>query len=148
LRIVGQCHDPTPYRELAGNCPTILIERPVMHGEAMQLMAGCTMFVLPSRLEGVPRVVVEAMAMGKPVVASKINGTPYILEHGREGLLFESEDVEGLAECMDQLLTDKQLAQTLGEHARERILRDHSTGIFASRFRDMIAEVVGRRSRE
>ncbi len=143
LKVVGHCPDLTPYRKLAGDHPRILFERPVLHDEAIRLIVGCHLFILPSRLEGVPRVVVEAMAIGRPVIASRINGTPTILEDGRDGLLFESENVEELAERMDRLLSDPQLAYRLGEAAKHRIAHDFSSETFAIRFRDMIRDVVG-----
>ena len=144
LRVVGHCPDLAPYREMAGDGLRISFERPTMHDEAMRLVAGCSLFVLPSRLEGVPRAVVEAMALGKPVVASRINGTPTVLEDGRDGLLFESENVKDLAEKMDQILSNPQLAKRFGESARKRVLTELSSENFASRFRDMIADVVAK----
>jgi glycosyltransferase involved in cell wall biosynthesis len=142
LRIVGFCPDLTPYRRMANYSPRVLFEPGVSHRQAMELMDKCTVFVLPSRLEGVPRVIMEAMACKRPVVASRICGTPTLIEHGKSGLLHESEDVAGLAACLDRVLSDHKFARQLGEEARRRILDEFSEERFLEFFRGMAAAVT------
>lgn len=64
--------------------------------------------------------VIESMAMGKPIVASAVGGTPEQIENGRSGLLFEPGDEFGLAAGIDQLLSQKDFSERLGHNARER----------------------------
>ncbi|MDQ3644532.1 MAG: glycosyltransferase family 4 protein [Actinomycetota bacterium] len=77
-------------------------------------------FVLPSTSEGLPVALLEAMAHGKAVVASRVGGIPEIVEDGREGLLVEPGDPQRLASALARLLEDRALARTLGAAARAR----------------------------
>lgn len=77
-------------------------------------------YVQPSRYETFGVVLLEAMACGKPVVASKVGGIPFVVEDGKTGLLFESENVDELAEKIVHLLRDKELRAKMGEAGRER----------------------------
>lgn len=75
-------------------------------------------FALPSRLEGLPLVLVEIMAMGKPVVASAVNAVPEAITDGDNGLLVRAADPQGLADALARVAADKNLAGRLGEAAR------------------------------
>jgi len=76
--------------------------------------------VFPSRYEPFGIVLLEAMASGKPVVASKVGGIPFVVEDGKTGLLFERGNVEVLAEKIIMLLRDEELRKRMGEAGRER----------------------------
>lgn len=88
------------------------------------LIAGCDVLCLPSRAEGLPLVVLEAMAQAKPVVASAVGGTPELVIHGETGLLVPPGDPAALARALTELLDDPARAAALGEAGRERVLRD------------------------
>ena len=77
-------------------------------------------YVQPSRYETFGVVLLEAMACGKPIVASNVGGIPFVVDDGKTGLLFESENVEELAEKVILLLRDKDLRAKMGEAGRER----------------------------
>ena len=77
-------------------------------------------YVQPSRYETFGVVLLEAMACGKPVIASNVGGIPFVVENGKTGLLFESENVEELAEKIMFLLKDDELRAKMGEAGRER----------------------------
>jgi glycosyltransferase involved in cell wall biosynthesis len=68
--------------------------------------------------DGVPNVILEAMAAGLPVVASAVSGIPEMVEHCRTGLLVSPADPESLAHGLERLLTDDELRHRLGETAR------------------------------
>jgi glycosyltransferase involved in cell wall biosynthesis len=85
------------------------------------LLAGCDVFCLPSFAEGLPLVVLEAMAQGKPVVATSVGGTPELVRDGETGLLVPPGDVEALQRALALLLGDGPLARRLGEAGRERV---------------------------
>jgi glycosyltransferase involved in cell wall biosynthesis len=144
LKIVGFCADLTPYLKLAKHSPRVEFLPGVSHTEAMKLMDNCTVFTLPSRLEGVPRVVMEAMACKRPIVASRIHGIPTLIEDNKHGLLFESEDVAGLAACLDRVLGDREFARQLGEEAHRRILDEFSEERFVEFVRGMAVAVTKR----
>lgn len=78
-------------------------------------------YVCSSHSEGVPNAMLEAMAMGAPVVSSRVGGIPSVLEHGREGHLLESLDSNQLAHTMLQLARDEDQRKRMGEAARRRI---------------------------
>ena len=73
------------------------------------LLASFDVFVLPSRSEGFGRVNLEAMAMGKPIIASNLSGFADVLTYGIEGLLVPPCDDEGLAQALTSLITDRKL---------------------------------------
>jgi len=78
------------------------------------------LFVLPSYREGMPRTILEAMAAGKPVVATNIRGCREEVVHKETGLLVPVGDAETLADAIEQILTDARLAETMGRRGRER----------------------------
>lgn len=88
------------------------------HEEAMAKLAGASFLVLPSYTEGFPNVILEAMALHKPVIASSVGAIPQMLAGGA-GLLVEAKDIDGLQDAM-QKLADVKLQNVLGENAYKR----------------------------
>ena len=80
-------------------------------------MDAATCLVLPSRSEGLGRVILEAFARGRGVVATRVGGIPDVVEDGVSGLLVENGDVAALADALTQILTDGRLAERLGSAA-------------------------------
>src|SRR5204863_3359109 len=76
-----------------------------------------TCLVLPSRSEGMGRVVVEAFCRGRAVVGSRVGGIPDLVEEGVNGLLVDPADVEGLSDALVRVLSDRPLAERLGRGA-------------------------------
>jgi glycosyltransferase involved in cell wall biosynthesis len=76
------------------------------------------LLVLPSLNEGMGRVLVEAMAAGKPVIASNVGGIPDLVKHGSTGILVPPADEEKLAGAIAQLVNNSQEAKRMGELAR------------------------------
>jgi glycosyltransferase involved in cell wall biosynthesis len=142
LKVVGYCPDLAPYQELAGGNPRISFHPGVPHEQAMALMVNCTFFVLPSRAEGVPRVLIEAMAARKPIVATRVSGIPFIIEDGCNGLLVAPDSVDDLASKMDRLLSAPGLAQQLAEEGHRRVLQELSEARHVEQFREMLEELL------
>lgn len=90
------------------------------------LFSCADVFLLPSRFEGFPISIMEAMAMGLPVVASNVGGIPDLVRHGCDGFLHTPDDVEGMAQSVAALLADRHLRGRLGEHGRRRIQEEFS----------------------
>lgn len=84
-------------------------------------LAGMDCFVLPSLNEGMGRALVEAMAAGLPVVASRVGGIPALIEHEKNGLLVPAGDSLALAAALRRILSDPLLARTLGQNAMRKI---------------------------
>lgn len=83
------------------------------------IMEASDVFVLPSYREGLPRSIIEAMAMGKPIIATDIRGCREEVFPGENGFLVEKENAEELKEAMVSLLEDKELVVEYGKRSRE-----------------------------
>jgi glycosyltransferase involved in cell wall biosynthesis len=78
--------------------------------------------VLPSGNEGTPVSVIEALAAGTPVVATRVGGVPDVVRDGVDGFLVDAGATDALAECLGRLAADPQLRARLGAAGRERVL--------------------------
>jgi glycosyltransferase involved in cell wall biosynthesis len=87
--------------------------------DAPQVIAGLDLLAVPSRSDGSPLVVCEAMAAGVPVVASRVGGLPDLVADGRTGLLVGPGRSEELARALVSLLLDPTAADELGTRSRE-----------------------------
>lgn len=86
-----------------------------------EILASIDIFVMPSLLEGLPMILLEAMAMGKPIIATDIEGIKEILENGRTGLLVPPRDPQALSEAIGDLLIHKDKARQIGLAARKAV---------------------------
>ena len=89
--------------------------------EVYRELCGADLFILSSRSEGRPNVLVEAMASGLPVIASDIEGVRELINHGENGFLFTCEDSRGLAALIETLASDRALREKAGANARATI---------------------------
>jgi len=105
-------------------------------------MTRADLIVLPSRSEGIPNVALEAMALAKPVVATRVGGTPEVIRHQREGLLVPPEKSAALAAAMVELLENKPLAEKLAANGFERVCRHFSPQRRTARIVDTYHELV------
>ena len=79
------------------------------------------MFILPSRYEGMPNALLEAMASGKANVATAVNGAPELVRDGETGFLIESENVEQLFEKIEIILLNDELRKSMETASLERV---------------------------
>jgi len=110
--------------------------------EKRRLLCECRMFVIPSLHEAYGMVAAEAMAYGKPVIASDTGGLPEVV--GDAGVLVPTGDVEGLARAINALDGDQEGRDRLGRAARER-MRAFTWDEIADRTEELYLEVAGRR---
>lgn len=106
-----------------------LQERVFLLGEradAQRIMSLFDIFVLPSLWEGLPYVLMEAGALGKPVVASDIEGVREIIQNGETGLLVPKNDPQELAEAIVQLKAEPQLRFELGKKLQEKVQDEYT----------------------
>ena len=82
-------------------------------------IAACNVYVLPSYREGTPRTVLEAMAMGRPIITTDAPGCRETVAHGDNGLLVLVRSARALAAAMEQLITHPDQRQQMGERARQ-----------------------------
>lgn len=107
--------------------------------EAMDL------FVLSSLREGLPNVVLEAMALEVPVVATRIAGVPRLVADGENGLLVEPNDVDGLCRAIGHLINEPDLRARFASAARKTIERGYSFEQRMAKIRAIYDEVLGER---
>lgn len=113
--------------------------------DALGIVSELDVLVLPSTIEGMPLVVLEAMALGTPVVATAAGGTPEAVDDGGTGLLVPVGDVNALAAALDRLLADALLRDELGRAARTRIAAHFDARHHDRRILEIYDEAVGRR---
>jgi len=128
------------YAEMGGSVPLVIIGRPVSrfsigippnilvlqnwpHAAVMSAWSRCTIALMPSIvLDACPTVTMEAMAMGRPVIASRIGGIPDIVIDGETGFLVTPGDYRALREATQRLLSDQVLRERMGSAAKQRVV--------------------------
>jgi len=111
--------------------------------QLLQEYAHCAMVVLASRQETMPMTVIEAMAAGKPVLATRVGGVAGLIEDGGSGHTVAPDDVEGLARHILELLSDAEQRQRLGQRARQLAERFRLETV-AAQYRQLYYQVAER----
>jgi glycosyltransferase involved in cell wall biosynthesis len=105
------------------------------------------LLVLPSFMEGLPIVLMEAMALGVPVIASRVAGIPELVEEGSTGLLFSPSNWDDLAARIDRLLSDDALRSSIAKCAPVRVRSEFDTRKSAKVLSDLFGQLLERRAR-
>lgn len=125
------------------NVPGVVRIDPLEHGSVLEAFRRCAIAVVPSLWpEPSGLVALEAMAMGKPVVASRTGGLPEIIVHGETGLLVDRGDIEDLRRALELLIADPMLRARLGETGRRRVARLFSPEVVIPRFEHLYATLT------
>lgn len=90
-----------------------------------QILLKSDIVVLVSKREGLPRSIMEAMALGKPIIVSNVRGNRDLADQGKNGFLIELGDIDGLVSSMKELITDDKLRAEMGRASLEKI-KDYS----------------------
>jgi glycosyltransferase involved in cell wall biosynthesis len=90
-------------------------------------------FVLPSLHEGIPMVLLEALALKRPVIASRVGGIPEVIENGVSGLLVGREDVLSLANSIRELMKNQSRAIQFGQRGRDRLEHEFNAQLMAAK---------------
>jgi len=109
-----------------------------------ELLRAFDVFAQASLWEGIPRAVQEAMYVGLPVVATDVNGTSEIVEHGVTGLLVPPRDPAALADAIGDLLADRDRAARMGAQGRRRMSSEFSVECTVQRTEALYLELAGR----
>lgn len=102
-------------------------------------LARADLFVLPSFAEGVPVVLMEAMAARLPVIASRVAGVPELVIDGESGFLVPPGDVETLTARIELLLADPDRRQAMGEAGRAKVIREYNSTLEAEKLSKLFA---------
>lgn len=111
-------------------------------GRAMQLMGIMDMVIVPSRFEGFGLTAAEAMAAGKPVVASDSTGLKEVINDGETGILFPVDDVSALVNALQKLIMDLDLRHRFGSAAEKRIKEHFSLEIFTRKIQALYSHYL------
>lgn len=107
--------------------------------EVMAYLARAGVFALPSVVtargdrDGIPVALMEAMAVGLPVVSTRVSGIPELVEHGSSGLLAEPGDAKELAQCIERLIADPASARKMAGMARRTVEREFDVAVEAGK---------------
>jgi glycosyltransferase involved in cell wall biosynthesis len=112
------------------------------HDRTRALYAETDVFCLPSFAEGVPVVLMEAMAMKIPVVATEIMGVPELVDDGVSGLLVPPARPDELAKALVRLLGEPALRERMGEEGRRRVAADYDGPSSARQLRQVLEPLV------
>lgn len=112
--------------------------------EMSQTLASATIVVLPSYREGLPKVLLEAAACGKPLIATDVPGCRDIVTHGVNGLLVPARDSSALAAAIDSLLRDSSLRAAMGKAGREAVMLAFSVEKVAGQVVALYRELLAR----
>lgn len=140
LVLVGDGSRRELVERLAAELPGQVEWRPFLAPEEVAAkLDQARVFVLPSRSEGLPRVLLEAFARGRGAVGARAGGIPELVHDGVTGLLVAAGDVEGLAVALERALTEPGLAERFGEAAHTLYTRFHTTPAqYATRVRELV----------
>ena len=122
-----------------------IADRLRFHGEVAEpasLVADLDVFLMPTYQEGMSNAVLEAMAMGLPVVATRVTGNVDVIQDGVDGRLIEPEDRAGLAAVLEWIANDRASAEALGQAARQRVLREFTLDRMLDRMARLYGELV------
>ena len=111
------------------------------------LLAEASILVLPSDWEGVPLTVLEAMAAGKPVVATAVGGVPELVEDGVSGILVPPRDLHALAQGILRLARDADLRNQMGKAAQERALERFDISRIAREYEALYLKLLKKKGR-
>lgn len=121
----------------------VIFAGPVYGAAKYEHLRDADIFVLPSHAEALPMSLLEAMAHGLAVVASRVGAIPSVIEAEHSGLLITARDVEELAAALDRLVADRDLRMRLGREARrvahERYSADRAAGELMDLYRKVAA---------
>lgn len=113
----------------------------IPNNEIPIVMNSVDIFILPSIEEGMGRVLLESMAMRLPIIASNVGGVPLLIEHTKDGLLFEVGDIDKLAKYILLLLFNNELKNELTQNAYEKFIKNYEYEISINMFIDMYKKI-------
>jgi glycosyltransferase involved in cell wall biosynthesis len=138
LKLMGHFPDRTYLDGLAKGCPQIEFIVAAPNEVALKVIGACSVYALASRTEAMGRVLLEAMAARKPIIASAVGGVPHYIVDNDNGLLFESENTQELATKMATLLGSPELCTRLADRAYQKVMAEYDEEAYVGSFQRML----------
>ena len=141
LRLIGHLLQDDAKKYLGAWRNQVKFIRPMFYEELKPYFLNCYGFVLPSREEGMGRVLIEAMACAKPLIGANVGGIPSLIKEGENGFLFKTEDVDDLAQKIAMLLKNPDRARAMGKKGLQYVSEKYSDIKYCDHFFNMIWSV-------
>ena len=142
--IVGDGEYKNYYETLAKPIKNIIFVGSVPHTEIHKYFAVADVFILTSMSEGLPNVLLEVSACGKPIVATNTGGISDIIIHGKTGFLVKPNNVDSFVYYVKLLLKDETLSRKLGENGYEHVRKQFNWNVITKKYESIYEEVVGK----
>jgi len=110
-----------------------------------EILAASDLFVLPSLWEGFSIGLIEAMSMGKAVIATNVDGTKEVIQNNVNGMLIEPGNIQALAESITRLANDKLLRQDLGQNALITVQEQFNSAVMTRKIEDLYIDLYERK---
>lgn len=134
LNLVGPYkEDYINYLKNTYNFSNVVITGKKEHKESMDMMNKCSIFVLPSYTEGFPNVILEAMSLGKPIIASNVGAIPDMLS-GDCGIVINSKSIDEIEIACRELLSNNDLKMKLAQNAYNKVRMNYSTEVVMNKY--------------
>jgi glycosyltransferase involved in cell wall biosynthesis len=144
---VGVCGDGVLRADLERQIQSLGLEKQInllgMQADVTKYLAAADVFVLPSRWEGLPIALLEAMSAGLPVIATRVEGVDEVVEEGMHGILVKPESTEELVKAILQLSRDTTQRQRMGKAARLRVLNSFTVDRMCERYLNVFEHSLG-----
>jgi glycosyltransferase involved in cell wall biosynthesis len=142
LTLLGHFPDKTELSALTGGSQQIEIMAAKPNPETLRLISKASVLALPSRCEGLARVLIEGMAAGVPLVGSDVGGIPFLIRDGENGFVVPCGDVHSLEVRLRQLMSDPELRRKMGASGYQRAHTELSEKVYVQQFVSMIEAAV------
>ena len=135
IKFYGSDHSEYDFRHMAEELGVTPLVEFLPHQDAIRdILHHAHSLILPSRGEGMPNVLLEAMSFKLPVIASRVSGVVDIIEDNMDGILIPSEDSHALASAMKRIIMESDLAARLGRQARKKVASEFSLESMADKY--------------
>jgi glycosyltransferase involved in cell wall biosynthesis len=130
--------------KISSPCKSIHVFRPVPFSKIPNIIDNCEIFVLPSRSEAMGRVLLEAMARSKPRIGSNVDGIPGVINNGKDGYLFDTNDIEDLTKKLRLLMNSKEKRKAFGEAGYKRFREQFTVEQYCASTKNFYEDVISK----
>lgn len=111
------------------------------HEDAMKTLSLASIFILPSYTEGFPNVVLEAMALAKPIIATSVGAIPEMLS-GNSGLIIEPKNVKEITDALESLILNEEKCNILANNARNKVITEYDLSKIFTKYKKIWSSLV------